>query len=73
LKREEKNMQETRILIADGLHDRGKEILSAAAQVDDHTGISAGGLLEAIPEYDALVVRGRSQVSDEVLAASTRL
>ena len=66
-------MQEMRVLITDGLHDRGKEILGAAAQVDEKVGISAEALLEAVPEYDALIVRGRTKVSAQVFEAGERL
>ena len=59
-------MPETRILIADSLHTSGKKILDAAAQVDDRGGISAAELLELIPAYDALIVRGRTKVNAQV-------
>ena len=73
LNRDEFILQELRILITDGLHGRGTELLSAAAQVDDRAGISVEGLLEVVPEYDALIVRGRTKVSEEVFAAGKRL
>ena len=73
LNRDEFILQELRILITDGLHERGIELLSAAAQVDDRAGISVEGLLEVVPEYDALIVRGRTKVSEEVFAAGKRL
>ena len=73
LNRDEFILQELRILITDGLHERGTEILSAAAQVDDRAGISVEGLLEVVPEYDALIVRGRTKVSEDVFAAGKRL
>jgi D-3-phosphoglycerate dehydrogenase len=66
-------MQGTRILITDGLHASGLEILSAAAQVDDRTGISAEGLLGAMAAYDALIVRGRTKVTAQVFEAGRRL
>jgi D-3-phosphoglycerate dehydrogenase len=66
-------MQETKVLIADSLHPSGKKILNAAAQVDDCAGISADALLEAIPDYDALIVRGRTKVSAQVIAAGRAL
>ena len=62
-----------RILITDGLHERGRELLIAAAQVDDRTGISAVDLLDAVPNYDAMIVRGRTQVTAQVFEYGTRL
>ena len=73
LNRDEFILQKLRILITDGLHERGTELLSAAAQVDDRTGISMEGLLEVVPEYEALIVRGRTKVSEEVFAAGKSL
>ena len=62
-----------RILITDGLHERGTDLLSAAARVDERVGISAVDLLEAIPEYDALIVRGRTKVTAQVFEAGSHL
>ena len=73
LNRDELILNEMRILIADGLHARGLEVLSTAAQVDDRAGISPETLLDAIPKYDALIVRGRTKVSEEVFAAGKSL
>jgi D-3-phosphoglycerate dehydrogenase len=67
------NLQEMRILITDSLHESGTELLRAEAQVDDRAGIPAKDLLEAISEYDALIVRGRTQVTARVFEAGTRL
>jgi len=62
-----------RILITDGLHERGTELLGAAAQVDDCAGISADELLDMVPDYDALVVRGRTKVTAQLVEAGSRL
>lgn len=62
-----------KILITDGLDQGGLKILGAAAQVDDRNGISADDLLKAIPEYDALIVRGRTKVTAAVFDAAKSL
>jgi D-3-phosphoglycerate dehydrogenase len=66
-------MLETKILISDGLDDRGQAILRDSSRVDDRPGIPAEDLLKAIPEYDALIVRGRTRVTDPVFEAGSRL
>ncbi|MEN6408215.1 MAG: hydroxyacid dehydrogenase, partial [Anaerolineaceae bacterium] len=51
----------------------GKEILSAAGEVDDRKGITAEELLQVIGEYDALIVRGRTKVVPAVFEAGKKL
>jgi D-3-phosphoglycerate dehydrogenase / 2-oxoglutarate reductase len=62
-----------KILVTDGLDENGQAILRAAAQVDDRSGISEAELVKIIYEFDALVVRSRTRVSSEVLAAANSL
>jgi len=66
-------MPDYNILITDGLDERGQSILRSAATVDDKTGISADDLLKVIPDYDAMIVRGRTKVTAAVMDAATRL
>jgi len=66
-------MTEFKILITDGLDESGQSILRASASVDDRKDISADDLLKAIPEYDALIVRGRTKVTASVISAASRL
>lgn len=66
-------MPEFNILITDGLDERGQSILRSFAKVEDQSGISADDLLKAIPDYDALIVRGRTKVTAPVMDAATRL
>jgi D-3-phosphoglycerate dehydrogenase / 2-oxoglutarate reductase len=61
------------ILIADGLDNIGQAILHSSASVDDRTGISSEELLQVIKEYDAMIVRSRTKVTAQVLAAAERL
>ena len=66
-------MSDFKVLITDGLGENGQSILRAAARVEDKTGISAAELVKAVGEYDALIVRGRTKVTAEVLEAGKRL
>jgi D-3-phosphoglycerate dehydrogenase len=62
-----------KVLITDGLSDKGIAILSSAAQVDNKPDISADDLLKVAGEYDAMVVRGRTKVTPAVFEAASRL
>ena len=66
-------MSNPNILISDGLDEKGQSILRKSATVDDRADISAGDLLNVIPEYDGLIVRGRTKVTASVIEAATRL
>jgi len=66
-------MPEFNVLITDGLDEKGQAILRAAARVDNHTDISAADLLAAVGAYEALIVRGRTRVTAELLAAAAKL
>lgn len=66
-------MTHYKILITDGLDVRGQSILRASAEADDKSGISADDLLKIIPDYDALIVRGRTKVTASVMEAGSRL
>ncbi len=66
-------MSELRILITDGLEENGQSILRAAAQVDDRPDLPGAELGQVVSGYDALIVRGRTRVTAEVLQATSRL
>ncbi len=66
-------MTQSKILITDGLDESGQSILRASAQVDDRNNISADDLLKAIPDYDGLIVRGRTKVTASVMEAASKL
>ncbi len=61
------------ILITDGLDASAIDLLRPHAQVDDKPGLSAEELLAIIPNYDGLIIRGRSKVTAAVLEAGKRL
>lgn len=65
-----------KILLTDGLQEVGQAILRAGmgvGKVSDLNGISAEELLKVVPEYDAMIVRGRTKVTAEVIRAAARL
>lgn len=66
-------MTQLKILITDGLDQSGLDVLRSHADVDDRRDISADDLLKAIPDYDGLIVRGRTKVTASVVEAGTRL
>jgi D-3-phosphoglycerate dehydrogenase / 2-oxoglutarate reductase len=66
-------MEAWRVLVTDGLQDSGINILTREAQVDDRKGISADELIKEIGNYDALIVRGRTKVTREVIEAGKKL
>lgn len=61
-----------RILIADGLEPEAVGRLRASHEVDVRE-VDAAGLLASIARYDALIVRSRTKVTKEVLAAAENL
>ena len=66
-------MPDYKILITDGLDERGQSILRASAEVDDKSGIPAEDLVNVIGDYDGLIVRGRTRVTAAVFDAASRL
>jgi D-3-phosphoglycerate dehydrogenase len=62
-----------RVLVTDPLAEEGLALLQEHLAVDARTDLDAAGLLAAIPAYDALLVRSRTQVTAEVVAAARRL
>ncbi|HEU5013261.1 MAG TPA: phosphoglycerate dehydrogenase [Roseiflexaceae bacterium] len=62
-----------RILVTETIAEEGLAKLRAAADVDVRTNLDKAGLIEILPEYDALVVRSATKVTADVLAAATRL
>ena len=62
-----------KVLITDGLEKNGKAILTQNDIADDKKGIEAAELLQIIPEYDAIILRGRTKMTAEVIAAAARL
>ncbi len=62
-----------KILLTDGLEESGQAILRAEADVTDRPGISPEELIQLIPPYQALIVRGRTKVTASVMDAAPAL
>jgi len=62
-----------KILLTDGLAKISDQDLLNAAELDDRKGISAEELLEIVDQFDAVIVRGRTKITEEVLSAGTKL
>jgi D-3-phosphoglycerate dehydrogenase len=63
-----------RILVLEGITDRGAEILRAEGwTVDLEKALPPAELVKLVPPYDAILVRSGSQVSAEVIEAAKRL
>jgi D-3-phosphoglycerate dehydrogenase / 2-oxoglutarate reductase len=62
-----------KILLTDGLEEKGQAIMRESAQVDNRKGITADELLQVVGDYDAVIVRGRTKITPEVFEAATNL
>ncbi len=62
-----------KILITDGLEEKGQAMLRAQAQVEDRNGIAVEELRSILPEFDALIVRSRTRVTADLLEHAARL
>lgn len=69
-----KKVAKGRILVADAIHDDAVEkIQQAGFDLTLQTDITADQLVETIGEYDAIIVRGRTKVTRDVIEAGTSL
>ena len=62
-----------KIILTDGFAPISDEALLASVDLADRKGISAEELLEVIGDYDAIIVRGRTKVTEDVLTAGKNL
>ncbi|WP_322508405.1 hydroxyacid dehydrogenase [Anaerolinea sp.] len=62
-----------KIMITDGLAEKGKAYLREHGEVLDRSGISPEDLLKEVGEVDALIVRSRTKVNAAVFEAGKRL
>ena len=64
-----------RVLVADNVHEEGIALLRSRQgfDVDVHVGLSADALQEKLPDYDALVVRSATVVTEAMLRDTPRL
>lgn len=64
-----------KILVCDGLEKTGVELLRAAPglDVDERPGVKPDELDQIIGDYDALIVRSKTQVTADLISKATRL
>ena len=62
-----------RILITEPLAASGLDILQQEFVVDERPELATEGLAEAIPRYDALIVRSQTKVTAEVVERASML
>jgi len=62
-----------KVLVSDPIDQAGIDILSQVAQVDVKTNLSPEQMVQIIPEYDALMIRSGSRVTQEIIEAGTQL
>lgn len=63
----------TKIIVTDGLAQAGLDLLATAGEVTANNKITPEELIEVLPEYDALVVRSRTKVKANIIAAGKNL
>jgi D-3-phosphoglycerate dehydrogenase len=69
-----KTMVKSRILVADPIHeDAIEQLQNASFDLLLQTDISPEQLVKSIGEFDAIIVRGRTKVTQEVITAGTSL
>ena len=66
-------MQPWRILITDGLHDSGINILERESEVVVKNDISSEDLQKEIADYDAIIIRSRSKLNRQLLDNAAKL
>ncbi|WP_413160104.1 phosphoglycerate dehydrogenase [Capilliphycus salinus ALCB114379] len=62
-----------KVLVSDSIDQAGIDILSQVAQVDVKTGLPAEELVKIISEYDALMIRSGTRVTQEIIEAGVQL
>lgn len=63
----------SKVLVSDTIDPAGIDILSQVAQVDVKTNLSPEELIKTIPDYDALMIRSSTRVTQEIIEAGKQL
>ncbi|NER23732.1 MAG: phosphoglycerate dehydrogenase [Symploca sp. SIO1C2] len=63
----------SKVLVSDSINQAGIDILSQVAQVDIKTNLKPEELAGIIPEYDALMIRSGTRVTQEIIEAGKQL
>jgi D-3-phosphoglycerate dehydrogenase len=66
-------MEKARVIIAEPLAPEGLEILQGQTRVDQRLDLDRAGLLKAVAEYDAIVVRSQTAVDAELIDVGHKL
>ncbi|MFM7612969.1 MAG: phosphoglycerate dehydrogenase, partial [Synechococcales cyanobacterium] len=62
-----------KVLVSDPVDQVGIDIISQVAQVDVKTGLPEEELVKIISEYDALMVRSGTKVTQSIIEAGNQL
>ncbi|MDV2996555.1 MAG: D-3-phosphoglycerate dehydrogenase [Chroococcidiopsis sp. SAG 2025] len=62
-----------KVLVSDPIDQAGIDILSQVATVDVKIGLTPEQFVQAIPEYDALMIRSGSRITREIIEAGHQL
>lgn len=62
-----------KVLVSDPIDEVGIKILQQVAEVDIKTGLSEDELIAIIPQYDALMIRSGTQVTQNVIESAENL
>lgn len=62
-----------KVLVSDPIDPVGIDLLGQVAQVDVRTNLSPEELIQIIPDYDALMIRSGTRVTQAVIEAGTQL
>jgi D-3-phosphoglycerate dehydrogenase len=62
-----------KVLVPEKVSPDGLALLRKTLHVDERKGLSAEELLDTIPEYEALIVRSETKVTEALLQAGKRL
>ncbi|CEL95534.1 unnamed protein product [Vitrella brassicaformis CCMP3155] len=62
-----------RVLVSDSIDNAGIDILSTVADVDVKTKLTEDQICEIIPEYDAMMVRSGTKVTEKIIRSSKKL
>ncbi|MGQ9865289.1 MAG: phosphoglycerate dehydrogenase [Pseudanabaenaceae cyanobacterium] len=62
-----------KVLVSDPIDSAGIDILSQVASVDVQTGLSPSQLLEIIGDYDAILIRSGTKLTQDIIEAGKKL
>jgi D-3-phosphoglycerate dehydrogenase len=62
-----------KVIVTDAIDQVGIDILAQVAHVDIQTQLSLEALIQAIPDYDAIMIRSGTKVTREVIEAGSKL